>query len=279
MQKLVDPLLQSQYKGIVLAALLALMVALISIQSSGISRIGDDGGSGMGGTGFTNGSDSSGSGFGGTGFQAFIGVDDSTPTNEVIIITRPSNIEPIASSANTLEAKIVAHQAPLQLPTSLRRSDQITQDSSALQISEVIQTDLQKQLEFYSNEGFIADNYFDEPQKIEINLEQSLQHTANEINLEISNAQDSSPNHRPDASANRNQWSVFEEYLNNRAEQLIGREEQTTASNPVELAGISKERRSALSKRIQRPQLPPLQRIRPIERMTVLPPRVLPMRL
>ena len=38
-------------------------------------------------------------------------------------------------------------------------------------------------------------------------------------------------------------------------------------------------KRLEVPERIQRPELPPIQRIRPVERISVLPPRALPMRI
>jgi hypothetical protein len=210
MQRLITTI-RADFSYIAVGLILALLVALLNFQSAGIVREGEDKGSGFGGTGRTI-TPGGGSGFGGTGLKPYLGMSSA---NEVIMLRpglevaettplrKPTITELITVISNTVE--------PVQSRVILTSAIFKTTDSSPLNITEAIQTNLDINVLLYEHDSL----------------------------------------------------------LNNTA---------LAATNDASTA-VERSNRLTHPGRIQRPQLPPIQRIRPIQRPSILPPRILPMRL
>ena len=261
--------------------LAVLCLALLALPSSGIVRYGgeEDEGSGIGGTGRyrTPGSDS---GLGGTGFRPYVGysrlpeandseatgANDALGTRELVIYHDPANREYAVS--NSLELNLPLEkpitEPPLAAPARVAELDDFVTDSSAILISEQIQRDLEADALYYSQ------------------LESSLiEERMPETSVQIANsadALDSSAKEETAALKGKAQvsWQALASYLK-ESDQLADQGDTAYAA----LAADNEEpnQRTQRPERLQRPELPPMQRVRPVQRAGVLPPRVKPLSL
>lgn len=279
------------------AMLLVLLLSLLTYNSNGIIRGGgdDDEGSGLGGTGrsLNNFAEpGAGSGLGGTGFRPYLGVNtsgDSKPA-ELVIIDRPQLGVGTESEAD-LPTAIAASQSGRQLPDSMmaaridtpldnpvRVADPatFTRDSSAISIEESMQWELDQQvLTLEVAQNLLAENRTSNAEAIHAQL------TAREpATSAVTDRMDQSA--EPEQSGSIS-WANLVEQLNQQSSTEQSDSEQADSS-AVRLAENSEEKTSTAEvmqrpERIQRPALPPVQRIRPVQRAGLLPPRIRPLRL
>lgn len=260
----------SQNQVILLALLLALL--LLNLPSSGYVRFGpgsSDEGSGLGGTGRSP-IPGSESGLGGTGFRPFVGYSDSAPAEQgvgeaaapaVTVYHQATERELAVSNSVVLDipAQRSVVAAPLPSPVKTLRFDDYTRDSSAILINEQIQQDIDNNALFFA--------------QLDTQSESSLSRAAHNGSVPTDEeAMTESQN------GNEVSWLALSNYLADQ--QDTQPENETDAS----LAALTDEQtegdyRVKRPGRIQRPELPAMQRVRPVQRAGVLPPRIKPLKL
>ena len=245
--------------SLLLAALIALVLTLSNV-SAGIIRGGggDDEGSGIGGTGKRgpDGRPSGGeeSGFGGTGFRPFLGFN--VETGEILIL----DSAPLGAGAGqrsdtgasvpqivTLSlTDFTPTLAPLPAPVPVPGADPLPpfNSSQAVSVTRAIQWELEAT-------GWPLD--FEPVQPWALNGAAPSSATAAESAVALAITGE------PSTSGD---WGVLAD---------LGTESATEPDKTPE--------RVTRTDRVQRPDLPPIQRARPVERISVLPPRVQPMRI
>lgn len=240
--------------SILTVAVLLCLLLLLNFTSTGIVRSGDgdeDGGSGIGGTGRQAVPGSEG-GIGGTGFKPFLGYSaqkDSPGISEVRILLRPeANLKPVIGDlAIPRDSEPPKLASPLPRRFEVARPEQITRDSGAIDIAEAIQRDMD----------------------------------ANALMIESSSAyleSQSSTAESNDADTDRPlSWGSLARSM----EHVSSQSTDSASAEAIDSSGaeISGDQRASRPDRIQRPVLPPLQRVRPIQRAGLLPPPVRPLRL
>lgn len=281
---------RANYIGVGIALTILLVVALLYIQNStGIIRGGDDEGSGIGGTGLAP----SESGFGGTGLKPFLGMNENESIKEVLVVTggQQSSIAAISSQVDfsklqATEVGMASESAPQVTAAQFK-----THNSSPIHITEAIQASLDERAGYSATstaaevensadlpiEATVTDYAFNTIGNVDPNRSAEVPSTADplpeaELELSTSAAAVSLDNDRV-ASTN---WSALTDYLVNESI----RAEIDSAYNSDNTANLQRpitEPRSAPTRKIQRPELPPIQRVRPIERLSVLPPRIQPL--
>jgi hypothetical protein len=249
--------MQTQFRslntGLTLAVLLCLLL-LLNFSSTGIVRNGgddEDGGSGIGGTGRQAIPGSEG-GIGGTGIKPFLGYsaqEDSQGISEVRILLRPeADLKPvIADLAIPHDSEPPKLTSPLPRRFEVSRPEQITRDSGAIDIAEAIQLDIDANaLMIESGSAYL-----------ETRTSPAESHAAN-TGLPLS-------------------WGSLAKSMERASRQSID-SLNAGVVNAAETE-IGGDQRASRPDRIQRPLLPPLQRVRPIQRAGLLPPPVRPLRL
>lgn len=229
-----------------LLALLLVSLLILGTSSSGTLRGGDeDTGSGFGGTG-RNLLPGSESGLGGTGFRPILGLNE---TGELKILSGSSpDVENIEAAINTAVTMIEKHP-PLDLavavtaPVAVVNSDYLeARDSSEVSITSIIQRELNiNAISMNALRSAAASNPASEQQAAE----------------QVTDRQPS--------------WQQLARYLLD--------EEHLPATENTLHTDAGETRRVQRPDRLQRPELPPLQRVRPIQRAAVLPPRIKPLAL
>ena len=263
--------------------LAALCLALLNLQSSGFVRYGaggeEDEGSGIGGTGrhLIPGSDS---GLGGTGYRPFIGYEkqpeeneSNAPTDRIadipeLVIYHDPDKQNLAVSNSVAREWPVAQaviEPPLPAPATVAIQDDYVQDSSPILIGEQIQRDLESDALFYKQlESSLASS--------EQGTE-SLGHDA--IRTEAGGRE---PTDVAALQHNRDQisWQTLARFLTD-----TGQMDEQSDPSFAALASDNEEsiQRTQRPDRLQRPELPPMQRVRPVQRAGVLPPRIKPLSL
>jgi len=268
-------------------ALLALLLALLllNLPSSGFVRYGpgaDDEGSGLGGTGRTPvpGSDS---GLGGTGFRPFVGYTSSEADGSsaarsalskgdpaVTVYRQPTERNLAISSSVVLDipTQRPVSSAPLPSPRETLHADDYTRDSSAILITEHIQQEIDNNALIFAQLDAQSDiDTGDAPHKDTVTPEQSASPftAVEEANTETPRNEGVS-------------WLALSSYL---TEQQDSPSKDSSDSALAALANDRNDidRRMQRPDRVQRPQLPPMQRVRPVQRAGVLPPRIKPLKL
>lgn len=250
--------------SIALAALLLILVVALNAGSTGYTRHGGDGdeGSGIGGTGrmgpLGGSGEGGGSGFGGTGLRPFLGVNELN--GEVEIIVSPSGAAGTNSAfVDTLfEPSLAALLS--QVPAPVVSAREVSLPSSApVNIADELQYSLDSQALFYATAMV-------EPFKLD--LETGLQPRTNDKSGSAPNDESNDANAQPS-------WGVLASYIGNEDSSEIEPAVLQTDSTDIQ----SMTDRNMHPDKIQRPDLPPIQRIRPVERISVLPPRIQPMRI
>ncbi len=258
---------------------LLLLFALLNFSSTGVVRGGDDDdGSGIGGTGrmATPGSES---GFGGTGFKPFLGVNES---NELQIMRSPAqqNTAITESLDLVIAPQIPVREAPVESLIAVTAESLVTRDSSAINITEAIQHTVDANAIYFQRlqRQIVASNVVDTA-GIDLSVSPELANS-------IANAGQLIAEQAPysgridEVIQDRLTWNAVANFLLQNIDRNAAIPSSELATN---LPGVSVETdaaaRLARPDRIQRPELPPVQRFRPIRRASILPPRVRPLRL
>lgn len=286
------------------ALLLVLLLSLLTYNSNGIMRGGDDDdeGSGLGGTGRSLNKlrePGVGSGLGGTGFRPYLGVNssDASKPAELVIVDRPlprtingDHSDPalptaIAASRSgiQLEQSLTPAQRSTPIASEARATNplQITRDSSAISIEESIQWELDNQvLTLESARHLVADSRAsatDSPVNIYegareepvqgMEQQNPLSETAPDVET------DEFSRHGKSDHAATISWASLVEELEKQPDTDPNILADNTDS-PDQDAEIMQR-----PERVQRPALPPVQRIRPVQRAGLLPPRIRPLQL
>ena len=239
-----------------IALFLLLLLAFLQYSASGVMRGGDDDeGSGIGGTGRTLWPAGEG-GIGGTGLKPFLGMTD---TQEVEILRDPASRQSAVIQPVNNAAPSQSQTRPAAIPAAPRvalvtRDFEKTIDSSAIDISESIQSSLD------INALALAQ------MRAELTSQRFSVHTATMDKHDLQNSTDTS-------------WQSLAQQLNAATD--ADRSRQHTKLSSLASVDYSTEEANRLARpeRVQRPQLPPLQRVSPLQRTAILPPRVQPLRL
>ncbi len=266
-----------------LAALLfaaSLILAATSMGTVTGGGEGDDGGSGIGGTGKSG--EFGGSGFGGTGgpspfFTSSAPTDDeqgaqqsATDSSDATpqLADSPSIEEGVLIElSSTLEANALAEP---EQPESVSLTPASAQAPAGIDIAQLPEL-----------ERPVAPEPFEEP-KIESLTAPAESVPAREAVLATATSSGSELEKHSDTQA----IPVVQTAQNPAAEEEVTEE---TAIVPAKSVAVAQEAdkeapaepldRASVPERIQRPELPPFQRIRPVERPSLLPSRVQPMRI
>jgi hypothetical protein len=252
---------------LIMSFLAALLCALLlNLGSNGnIRQGGDDEGSGIGGTGRlpVPGSES---GLGGTGLKPFLGShsDSSSPDQallevEVFYTTEARKLALTQSLELDIPASREVEIAPLESPFQIAAASSFTRDSSAIDINEQIQRDLDSNALAFLQ---LRDQAADYQRSTDFNSANAQQPKAEADNNEPS---PSGPQETDLA------WQAVASFFSQNVD-----EDTDAVSSALEVDSGRIER----PERVQRPELPPMQRVRPsVQRAGILPPRVKPLRL
>lgn len=241
---------------ILLAALLFLATLAITTGSLGIVGPGggggdDDGGSGFGGTGRSG--EFGGSGFGGTGMPSpFVTVDDTRPEQT------PEQEEPAPADSFVVEQMLEQAAEPLIAETPQVPESVDTPEAPIVQTADIETAAIET--------APVAVETID---------------VVEEVPIEVAEAVEA-----PAAAASVTGAPITVE-LADRMTRVEAEDESEPGQQVVETMPVNLELededsldRSVLPERIQRPELPPFQRIRPIDRASIAtPPRPQPMRI
>ena len=262
------------YPATLLLALLLFLATLV-ITTGSLGKVGSgggdsgDGGSGIGGTGRSG--EFGGSGFGGTGGSSpfFTSAEEEDHTVEPGVL---EYVEPTAIESPTELANLEAQE----------RATQAIEESLTETIKQVLEQHPlinESHISLASDSGEISEALRTAPSPIpETAL--SSQQIVEVVQLESSEESGVDP-----ISTHDIQYSTLEEdpvdvYSNPNSELLQNVAETVPVNLDVAPQLVDPEiDRSSLPDRIQRPELPPFQRIRPVERAAIMPPRVQPMRI
>ncbi len=285
MMQLIEQRTHSFSQQRLLLLLLLMAIVLLNLPATGFVRFGggDDEGSGLGGTGRTA-IPGSESGLGGTGFKPFlgytapVGASESDRPAEVVIYHRPEAMALAVSKS--VQADIPATRpvtaAPLPSPVTVMAASNFTRDSSAILIHEQIQREMDEMALSFADDETLQQQVAATPAP-----------SAHTITSSAENS-DTQPAAASLASQLETQdevsWQALGNYL---ADQ---RTAKTSEEGESELAALSTEllspdlsseanQRMSRPDRVQRPELPTMQRVRPVQRAGVLPPRIQPFKL
>ena len=280
----------------VIAGILLLVLLLVNYPSTGVVREGDEG-SGIGGTGRMA---APGSGFGGTGLKPFLGLNAQ---NEIEILQSldrrdaaiTASIEPLLEPENAAELAVVDPQFKLLAETAITRdssaitiaeSMQLAANNNALYFQQLLQLQLPQPQQPSDQRDIPA---VDSSTERSVDLRQSMSEQKLELagdfsitpelelSLNVATRPAMTDSGQADSDNNAISWDSIARLLTKNAQT------QTAQSSPADAQEISvtADYSGGLSRpmKIQRPELPPVQRLRPIQRASILPPRVQPMRL
>jgi len=229
---------------------LVFLVSLYSYTSSGISRGGeDDEGSGIGGTGRQL-APGSGSGLGGTGRRPFLGLSNDSEV-QILQHGEPSARSVIDSLQLDLAVTKAVTLPPLPAPAAVTRESWLTEDSLAIDISEHIQYRLTETAMYFRP-----------------------------FEMEELRTNDSSISEPTQSENSRPNWLELSHYLAESSPEPSDSDRavaETQTDSDTEAA--KNEARTARPDRLHRPELPPIRRVGPVRRATILPPRIKPLRL
>ena len=272
---------------LILAILLFLATLLITTGSLGKVRNGGDGGdggSGMGGTGKSG--EFGGSGFGGTGGPSPF-FTSSTPTSEDSKEQQKTpqfRIPKLDQPAPVIIAQDPQVDGSISTDTPSELSERVIEAIDSNPLIEETRIEIAQSNEQAESEVEIEQQETATLQLVELqsapeksSLDESLQRPQAPF-VEENSLQDSIQPERQFATApaEKDNAELIKPALEN--------EQQLAETIAVKLdteqqASDQTRDRDGLPDRIQRPDLPPFQRIRPIERPALMPPRVQPMRI
>ncbi len=267
----------------IMALLALLMFLVLHFSSTGIGRGGDDEGSGIGGTGRMA-SPTGESGFGGTGFRPFVGVNQ---IDEIEILQVPAQRElGVAASLDlNIADEIPVTDRPLVSDIEVVNDAELTRDSSAIDIREEIQRSIdsnaihfQRQLRD-SSAGAVAstsavvviDTAAAESAAIPEPVAMPQIDTIDSVEIATASAEPAATS--TDPASETLTWDRVASFLSQQAPSSELSSSQLAATEEADVDRLDRP------DRIQRPVLPPVQRIRPIQRAGILPPRIKPLRL
>ncbi|PCJ28439.1 MAG: hypothetical protein COA96_00930 [SAR86 cluster bacterium] len=273
-------------RALIVGVVVLITFILVNNPSTGIIRGGDDDGSGVGGTGRSL--NPGGSGLGGTGLKPFIGLSIE---NEIQIL---NSIEQQGSAISEsiradFEPSRTIIPTPIEPQFALATNSTTPRNSSAIPIDESIQRSADEnalyfqQLQQLSTRQNFVGYYLESTSKPgefkTINTELNHNITDNIYDtISILNSSQASTTATLAPATNDNQvtWGSVLRFLAKNVKnpaQLV---------NPVleEIIVKADGSDSALRPvRVARPELPPVQRLRPMQRPSILPPRIQPFRL
>jgi hypothetical protein len=241
----------------------------------GDRRSGDEG-SGVGGTGIL---ELPGSGLGGSGMRPFLGFDQRIPS-EVIVVREPAlPRDTMMSTAIATESGIERVLDKLE-PATQAVTQKITQAA----------TSKMNEPEGRRIEGFLQPNLSSlitngsAESASSLSILESIENGTEQINVLL--AISAGELGMPEAGIDKDEiepasvrWVDLANWLNATALAEQGRtveQPATVAKNTKDGVAIAEVTRATA---LRRPQLPPLQRARPLQRATILPPRVRPLGL
>lgn len=240
----------------------------------GDRRSGDEG-SGVGGTGIL---ELPGSGLGGSGMRPFLGFDQRIPS-EVIVVREPAlPRDTMMSTAIATESGIERVLDKLE-PATQAVTQKITQaatpkmnEPDGRRIEGFLQPNLSSLITNGSAESASS-----------LSILESIENGTEQINVLL--AISAGELGMPEAGIDKDEiepasvrWVDIANWLNATALAEQGKtvEQPTVAKNTKDGMAIAEVTRATA---LRRPQLPPLQRARPLQRATILPPRVRPLGL
>lgn len=239
------------------AMLLLLLLVVWQISSNGVVRGGgEDDGSGIGGTGRT-GSSGGESGFGGTGLKPYLGINSALENQIEVQILREPALRATAITETHVAQTQVAVVTPATPRTGIVQSEPMPASivsSAPISIAESVQSTLDSSALYYEQLNDV--------------LGKAEWTGSSEIDTPTSPTTESSTN-----------WSAVVEFLSRN---LPTKSSETPESESNQLARAEMPDAAvdlARPEPLQRPQLPPVQRVSPLQRAAILPPRVQPMRL
>ncbi|MCI5107593.1 MAG: hypothetical protein MRY76_12825 [Pseudomonadales bacterium] len=253
--------------SLILPFLAALLCALLlNLGSSGnIRQGGDDEGSGLGGTGRlpVPGSES---GLGGTGLKPFLGSRSETADTapiEVEVFYAPESRKLALTQALELDIPVSREVefAPLESPVQIAAASSFSRDSAAIDINEQIQRDLDSNaLAFLQLKNELVAGHSSADLEAATDQQSETGAVINEAS------------HSPAVATETDlAWQAVASFFSQNSD-----EDQDNGVAGLETGSDRIERPD----RVQRPELPPMQRIRPsVQRAGILPPRVKPLRL
>jgi hypothetical protein len=240
----------------------------------GDRRSGDEG-SGVGGTGIL---ELPGSGLGGSGMRPFLGFDQRIPS-EVIVVREPAlPRDTMMSTAIATESGIERVLDKLE-PATQAVNQKITKaatpkmnEPDGRRIEGFLQPNLSSLITNGSAESASS-----------LSILESIENGTEQINVLL--AISAGELGMPEAGIDKDEiepasvrWVDIANWLNATALAEQGKtvEQPTVAKNTKDGMAIAEVTRATA---LRRPQLPPLQRARPLQRATILPPRVRPLGL
>ena len=241
----------------------------------GDRRSGDEG-SGVGGTGIL---ELPGSGLGGSGMRPFLGFDQRIPS-EVIVVREP------ALPRDTMMSTAIATESGIErvLDTLEPATQAVTQKITQAATPKMNEPDGRR------IEGFLQPNLSSlitngsAESASSLSILESIENGTEQINALL--AISAGELGMPEAGIDKDEiepasvrWVDIANWLNATALAEQGKtveQPATVAKNTKDGVAIAEVTRATA---LRRPQLPPLQRARPLQRATILPPRVRPLGL
>lgn len=241
----------------------------------GDRRSGDEG-SGVGGTGIL---ELPGSGLGGSGMRPFLGFDQRIPS-EVIVVREP------ALPRDTMMSTAIATESGIErvLDKLEPATQAVTQKITKAATPKMNEPDGRR------IEGFLQPNLSSlitngsAESASSLSILESIENGTEQINALL--AISAGELGMPEAGINKDEiepasvrWVDIANWLNATALAEQGKtveQPATVAKNTKDGVAIAEVTRATV---LRRPQLPPLQRARPLQRATILPPRVRPLGL
>ncbi len=302
MRTLVNSLPSSNRFNLAVLALLLVLALSLSFTSAGRTRGGDDEGSGIGGTGrmaVPRGE----SGLGGTGFKPYLGLNsDAQLQIQGEVFASPSantdtefsaELPPVTAALGPMpepEQRVARPARPALVDVAFNPAP--SSNRSEIDISEKIQRDIEVNSLYFEQlhkhmKGGASEGSSDIassapiPPATQAAAPSAEAAPGNELASLTEDTSATVASHASDNQANTEQstqqvtWNRVADYLATHVDTQIVSTSQTNqdASDPTA------DSRNARPDRLQRPELPPVQRVRPIQRAAILPPRVKPLQL
>lgn len=253
-----------RYPATLLLAVL-LFIASFVVATGSFGKVGsgggDDEGSGMGGTGRTG--EFGGSGLGGTG-----------ALSPLVTQNEASSESKIENQATPSPTSILAQSPVIDLRIDTRIPDRVK--------SEILQ-ELNTNIEQRALQ--LSESTAESPQPAEESVEPSTIEPIQLVEATQQKTREVTPNQLAESMRDTelDTTEATQEVLEIAPvliEPAVTVEPQQLAEGtPPEQENIVEAQRLEMPERIQRPDLPPIQRVRPVERISILPPRAQPMRI
>lgn len=284
--------LRSYPLAIVMALVLFVCSLLIATSSIGtIGGGGDDQGSGMGGTGRTGGLNGD-SGLGGTGGPSpFLGSNDSetnaddAPAADADGNSNDSLIEPFLQQQDVETARIPEDMRPLiELQRSSPQNPELQDSTPALNILDEDRQELPPHARRLLDMAEAGNTTIVEP-ALEIQVQipdatgtDNIERFRMEVAEPAGSAQPAAEPEQPASDGNPDRSSELPLVLEQLQSGDIA-DNDSDVDEPAPENGYDNDR-SLIPERIQRPELPPFQRMRPaVDRASITPPRPRPMQI